>query len=341
MRRTVNAPPDRHAELAAWAAGRAPELVARAEAEAVAVLRDAMLRAALGDVREPAAPAAPADAAAEVVADDDPGELLWAYCVLNAQPLELGDLRGVDSAFPVQLVEAAGMVALVSRVPRAQFGERALRANLNQLPWLERVARAHEAVLDGVLEQATIVPLRLCTLYESEEGVRRMLVEERPTLARALDALSGREEWGIKLLVDPVRLADEVKAGDGQAQEMAAEIEGQSQGGAYMLRRRLERHVREGADRLAGSLSSELRAGLQETGADFVTRPPQNRELSRHEGEMLVNVACLVDHEGLERVRGLVSEFEARFAHLGARVEITGPWPPYNFVLGGDAATFA
>src|SRR5438046_267374 len=67
--------------LARWAAERAPELAARAEAEAVAMLRDALVRAALGERERPQKPAAPARAPAE---SHEPGELLWAYCVLLA-----------------------------------------------------------------------------------------------------------------------------------------------------------------------------------------------------------------------------------------------------------------
>jgi Gas vesicle synthesis protein GvpL/GvpF len=322
------------ADLAAWAHARAPGLIARAEAEAVRVLRDALVAGALGERKAPPAPVVHKR-------EDDVGELVWVYCVLAAGNVVPGGLTGVDPAFPVERVEAAGIAALVSRVPRAEFGAEALRQNLNELAWLERVARAHEELLENALEHATLVPLRLCTLYESEDGVRRMLDQERENLVVALDALVGREEWGLKLLADPQGLADEVRATDPDAMAMAAELDSQSEGGAYMLRRRLERHLHAGADALATEIASDLRARLERSEVEFVTRPPQNRELSRHQGEMLVNAACLVDVAGLERLRVLAADFESRYRELGARLELTGPWPPYNFAVGGDPATFA
>ena len=53
----VSSPPDRDvsAGLERWAADRAPELIARAEAEAVAVLRDALVTAGLRDMRRSSA----------------------------------------------------------------------------------------------------------------------------------------------------------------------------------------------------------------------------------------------------------------------------------------------
>jgi hypothetical protein len=122
---------------------------------------------------------------------------------------------------------------------------------------------------------------------------------------------------------------------------MAAEVESASDAGAYMLRRRLERHLREVADGIAQELVMDVREQFDASGVEFVTRPPQNRDLSQHEGEMLMNAACLVDEAGLERLRDLATTVSEAHEAIGARVELTGPWPPYNFVLDGDAATLA
>lgn len=70
----------------------------------------------------------------------------------------------------------------VSRVGLAEFGAEPLRANLNDFAWLERVARAHEAVLEHALRAATIVPLRLCTIYADAERARAMLAERAAEL---------------------------------------------------------------------------------------------------------------------------------------------------------------
>ena len=325
------------ADLQTWAAARAPELLARAEAEAVARLRDALVAAAVAPVDkvdpqpEPLPPRQP---------DKAQGELIWAYCVLPAEA-RAPRVAGVDPRFPVERVAAGRLSALVSRVPRAEFGPEALRENLNDLAWLERVARAHEAVLEHALSETALVPLRLCTLYENSQGVRRMLEKERVVLQTGLESVTGRQEWGVKLLVDREGLLNHARASSSEASSMAAELDGASEAAAYMMGRRLERHVREVADALAGEVSIDLRSRLESAGFEFVTRPPQNRDLSQHEGEMLVNAACLVDDGELQRLRELAADVETTHAALGARVELTGPWPPYNFVLGADAATLA
>jgi gas vesicle protein GvpL/GvpF len=242
-------------------------------------------------------------------------------------------LTGVRGA-PVERVEAGGLATLVSRVPLAEFAEEPLRRNLNDLAWLERVAREHEAALERVLEDATIVPLRICTIFEDESGVARMLAERRSALDAALGALAGREEWGVKLLVD--RAALEAAAEERVPPEEG--LEGRSAGGAYMLRRRQERQLRDVADRLAGELAEDVHARLQDWASDAVVNRPQNRDLSGHEGDMLLNAAYLVERAKVDQLRELVVELQERHRDLGARIELTGPWPPYNFVPRAEAA---
>jgi hypothetical protein len=241
------------------------------------------------------------------------------------------DVRGVGGA-PVELVKAGGLTALVSHVPAAQFAAEPLRENLNEMAWLEAVARAHENVLGAAFASATIVPLRLCTIYASSESVRWMLEDERDALEAALARLEGREEWGVKLLVDPELLADAARAASPQAAEFAEEAEDRSAGGAYIMRRRLERHVREQADALASELAAQVHARLQDWALDAVSRPAQNRDLSGHEGEMLLNGAYLVEEGRAEELRALAGELESHHRDVGARLELTGPWPPFNFV---------
>jgi hypothetical protein len=99
-----------------------------------------------------------------------------------------------------------------------------------------------------------------------------------------------------------------------------------------MLLRREERRLRETADRLAAELADDVHARLQERAVEARKRPPQNRELSGHEGEMVLNGAYLVERDQADGLRDLVGELEQHHRELGARLELGGPFPPYSFV---------
>jgi len=319
--------------LGRWAAQHAPDVLARAEAEAVKVLRDALVRAAIAERAQSSEPApVPPKPAAR---PSSGATALWAYGVLAADADLPRSLTGVDPGHPVEALSAGGLVALVSRVPLDEFGAEPLRENLNDLAWLERVARAHESVLDQAVQAGTCVPLRLCTIYESDESLRAMLEREAESFADALGHLAGREEWSVKLIVDADALTQEARAQTEDIAGLEQGTEEQSEGGAYMLRRRVERRVRERAAQLATEVAESVHARLEAHAVDAVTRPAQNPELSGHDGEMLLNGAYLVEADRVDALHALVAELERDYGGLGARLDLTGPWPPYNFVPGG------
>jgi hypothetical protein len=165
-----------------------------------------------------------------------------------------------------------------------------------------------------------------------------MLEREHDSLLEALDALTGRQEWGVKLIVDDQRLAEEARARSGEIAALEDELATRTGGGQYMLGRRIERQVREAVDSLSAELAEEVHRELREWAGDSVALPAQNPELSGHEGRMLLNRAYLVEVERVDELRDLVARLEDRHGRLGARVELTGPWPPYNFLSGGRTA---
>jgi hypothetical protein len=313
-------------ELDRWAAGRAADLIARAEAEAVAELKAALLRAATAGRRaEPApAPAPPPRPAPEVEVEAD-GEALWAYCVARDDAALPDGGPGVHPRGELTWLRDGDLALLCSEVPLAEFAEEPLRRNLNDLPWLERTARAHEAAIATAFAQSPVVPMRLCTIFADEAGARGMLRERAAALASALEAIAGREEWSVKLLVDRERLAEELRA-------PAEETGEPGSGAAYLLLRREERRLREAVDERAAGLAEDVHAHLQERAVDARVRPAQNRELSGYEGDMVLNGAYLVERDQADGLRALVAELQERHRALGVGIELGGPFPPYSFV---------
>jgi hypothetical protein len=254
--------------------------------------------------------------------------LIWAYGIVPAEAAPSVGATGVAGG-AVEALAAGTLSVLVSEVPGEEFDAEPLRANLNDLEWLERVARDHEAVLDELVAQTTVVPLRLCTIFADRDGARHMLEREREPLVEALGRLEGRQEWGVKLLVDGDRLA--------AAAAPASEPASGEGGAAYLARRRTERQTREAARSLAVQLVDEVDGALRVHAIAAARLRPQNRELSGYTGNMLLNAAYLLDADEVDALRATADELQERHADHGARIIVTGPWPPYNFAAGEAA----
>jgi gas vesicle protein GvpL/GvpF len=244
----------------------------------------------------------------------------YVYCVMpgDAQP-SLDDVVSVDARHAVEVLRHAGLAALVGRVSLAEFGSEPLKRNLNDLDWLARAARAHQGVLDRAFASGPIVPLRLCTIYADEAHVRGMLEREHDVLLDTLARLRDRSEWGAKLIVDARHEAD---------RESSAPASGRE----YLLGRSRERQARQDAQAITRQAAEEVHEGLRRQSTAATLLPPQSRELYRGEGAMILNGAYLVERSAVERFRAVAEELRARQHEHGLALEITGPWPPYNFV---------
>ena len=251
----------------------------------------------------------------------------YVYCVTAGEPsCSLEGLPGVDARYAVRPIRHAEITALASPVPLTDFGAEPLKRNLNDLSWLERIARAHQRVLDGALKEATVVPLRLCTVFEDDAGVEAMLERQHDVLAGALARLAGRQEWAVKLIADRARRSQgqgsDASAGGGDAQS----------GRAYVDRLRRDRAARSDAQRTTRAAAREIHRDLAARAvATRVLRKPA-RELSDGGGELVLNGAYLVDADHVAEFRAAVKELGDRYGAGGMRLEITGPWPPYSFV---------
>jgi hypothetical protein len=238
-------------------------------------------------------------------------------------------LTGVDPAQPVTILREDALAAVTSQVPLDEFDEARLREHLADMAWVEATARAHESVLDRVCEQAAVIPMRMCTVYRTEGGVREMLHREADALLDALDHLRGKAEWGAKAFIS---LDD-----DGEDHEAGA---GASSGAAYMERKRTQHERRRSALEMAEEAVAIIHERLSDVAADAQTIPLQRPEASGHSGEMILNGVYLVADDALERFHDEVGALQAEFTSHGIELVCTGPWPAYNFVPGTIGAAW-
>ncbi|WP_329259804.1 GvpL/GvpF family gas vesicle protein [Actinoallomurus sp. NBC_01490] len=241
-------------------------------------------------------------------------------------PAVLGDSPGVAGA-PVRGVVTGDLTALVSTVRLDEYGEEALRANLEDLAWIEATARAHHAVVDRAARVAPTAPVRIATVYHDDERVSQVLREGRERFGTALDRITGRSEWGVKAYAYPEddRPAEEAvptATGGGSGQAGA--------GTAYLRRRQEQRRRRTEAGRRLSERAQAIDAELRVHAVAVRRHPPQDPKLSGHAGTPILNVAYLLDDARVPEFQALVRDIDERSPGIG--VEMTGPWPPYSFI---------
>jgi hypothetical protein len=222
-------------------------------------------------------------------------------------------VAAVDSRDEVVVVAEGPVAGLASRVSLAEFDEAALPQRLADAAWLEQKIRAHEQVVEAALAAGAVVPCRFCTVYRDEDDLRRFLDDRGEALAAALARVEGRIELGVKAFAA------------GTVSGEAAEAES---GRAYLEARRREQRAREELAHARAEIVSGLHGRLLGASEDGVVLALQSREVSGREAEMIFNAAYLV--AGRDRFETALAE--AARDHDDLALELTGPWPPYNFV---------
>jgi hypothetical protein len=306
-----------------------PRVRERALERAEKLIEDALVEelvAAAGRGRRPSPSASPVGGNGE----DPPGEAWWTYCVLDARDADdlPSELDGVEPGSLVEVLRERQLAALVSAVPADEYDDVHLREHLEDLEWVERTARRHEAVLEAALANVTIVPLRLCTLYHDREGVRRLLRDHAASLRRSLVNVDGCAEWGVKVFAGSVSLEDEEQAAEEQ-QPVA-----QQSGASYLAHRQRERDRAERASELRTRCVEEVHRRVSDCARESTANPPQRAELHGRDMAMVLNGVYLVERERAKDLYRTVGELEAEWAPRGFVIELTGPWPAYNFVSG-------
>ena len=245
---------------------------------------------------------------------------VWAYAITDqGGGANLSRLTGVAGA-TVRSVAASGFTVLVSDVDLAEFGEVALRRNLEDLAWLEEVARAHHHVIDAAIRLFPLLPTRLATVYSSHAAMAAALARRQEELRAALRRVGGRVEWGVKTYAAPVQAGGETARG---------EVGAGGAGLAYLKRRRAQLNAGERSARAALAGARAVHEELSGRAAQARLHPPQSPQLSGNQMPMLLNTAYLLDASASDGFASAVAA--AATAHPELRLELTGPWPPYSF----------
>ena len=265
---------------------------------------------------------------------------VWAYAVTeHADQTALRGVRGVGES-PVRVVQAAALTAVAGTVRLDEFGEAALRRNLEDLDWLAAVARTHHEVVDAVVRQGPAVPMRLATVYNSDGSLAAMLAQYAGDFRETMLRIGTRKEWGVKAYPGGQQGGGRVRTPDGNSDAEGPETGERGDpraGAAYLRRRRDQLSAASDAKRLATASTRDVHGKLSGLADDSRLHTPQAPQLTGGRKPMLLNAAYLLDESASDMFAIAVATLARQ--HLDIRLELTGPWPPYSFAGTAGGAT--
>jgi len=251
---------------------------------------------------------------------DRPRTYLYAILADEVES-DLGPVETPHGSAPVMGIRAGGLTALISPHTGPPI-ERLSREDIL------RALVAHQGVIEQVMANHPMLPVRFGTVLDSEDTVRQVLSTFRRRLGRALGDIAGAVEIDLSATWELPEIIGEIKE-----EPLVAALAGAAgeDGGQAGLATRIE------AGKLVHEALERRREAYRHGAVD--TLRPLVRDMHRNPvpaEDLVLNLALLVDRERLVEVDaavdGLASEWDGRVAF-----RYVGPLPPYSFatvVLG-------
>jgi hypothetical protein len=232
---------------------------------------------------------------------------------------------GLDGQ-PVAIRAVGPFDAVVSALDAERFGARAWTEHAEDLPWLQEVATAHHGVLQRVVEQTSVVPLRLPGIHEDMPRRQAALRQAEQGLVAALTLVEGHVEMGLHVFGSGTPEAAAALDSDESARQHARS------GRDYLQRKADESHRRSSRPLLEESAADALHQTVAAYSRRAQLHPVQDRAMSGRSEPMLLNASYLVARDEVGPFRENVARLGERLSDQRLTVECTGPWPPYGFV---------
>jgi hypothetical protein len=248
----------------------------------------------------------------------------YVYCLVLAdrRPSLARRPRGLPRTGRLRLLDVdRSLWLVVADAPLDRYGADVINRRLSDLDWVSSLAVEHEAVIESFLGATALLPMKLFTLFSNDDRAVAQIIEERRRIDAVLRRVSGRVEWGVRVVLD----AGKALAANAKAKPRAAPT-----GKSYLTHKKARRDAASELANRARAEVVELFDRLSEEAASARRRPA--RELPVQGGPLLLDAAFLVSRAKSSSFRALADRRGRSLARGGYRVTVSGPWPPYSFI---------
>ena len=238
----------------------------------------------------------------------------YLYCVIksnegrNFGPIGIGKRGDV-----VATVGYNDISAVISNSPMTQYVIN--RENMT----------SHEKVIEEVMQDYTVLPVRFCTIAASAEEVRNLLRRRYPEFRGLLRDMDNKVEMGLKALwKDMNQIFREIAEEDREVRKLKKEAQGKSGQTKTSSKIALGKAVKKALEAKKDKEAAKILSTFKRTAIDLRTNDSFG-------DPMFLNTAFLIDRSREKEFDYLVEELVEKYMDR-ANFKYVGPAPPFNFV---------
>ena len=246
---------------------------------------------------------------------ETPKEGKYIYGIIrHSGPLDYGPIGIGKRGDLVYGINFKDISAIVSNSPIIQYEAR--RVNMI----------THENVLEEVMKQFTVLPVRFSTISEHNDdaGILRILEKEYIKFDDMLSKMEGKKELGLKVLAQEAAIYESIIEKYDEIRSLRDKLINLPADKTHYQRMKIGEMVAEALKKETGNYKDMILNALSPLADDV--------KINDNYGEMMIlNAAFLIKNAAETAFDKVVNELDEKYGNLMI-FKYVGTLPPYNFV---------
>ena len=244
-----------------------------------------------------------------------PKEGKYIYGIIrHSGPLDYGPIGMGKRADIVYGINYNGITAIVSNSPIIIYEAR--RVNMI----------AHEKVLEEVMKQYTVLPVRFSTISEhnDDSGILKILEKDYKKFDDLLTKMEGKKELGLKIVAHEAPVYENIVEKYDEIRTLRGKLMNQPADKTHYQRMKIGEMVAEALKKEIANYKTDILAILKPLADDV--------KVNDNYGDMMIlNAAFLIKNRVETEFDKAVNDLDAKLGTL-MTFKYVGTLPPYNFV---------
>jgi vacuolar-type H+-ATPase subunit E/Vma4 len=185
-------------------------------------------------------------------------------------------------------------------------------------------------VVEQVMAVSPVLPVKFGAIYRTQTSIKQFLEKHHNDIEQALERLRDKAEWSVKGYLVEAEARRIIEATDPAVQAKMATLSS-SPGARYLQQKQLKATIESALDARMALVANELQQALAAHAVDSSSLRLHASSVTGRSERMVFNGGFLLNSEALTDFQAALSEQQDIYKDIDLKLELRGPWPPYNF----------
>lgn len=267
---------------------------------------------------------------------DNMENLTYLYALVPASEIDkepLPSITGFDGEHELFTSKVNdNIVAIVTSLDGEAYSESIIEDKVdNDMEWLQEKAFHHHETISTLNQHYTLIPLKFCTIYKSEDNLRETIGEVKDKVTETFAYLQGKEEWTIKIYCDDSKLRDKLSVNNEKVEAKRQEISNLPKGRRFFEEKKIDRLIDTELENEKDRISESLHNQVKSYAIEQKVKKNWSKDVTGLKEDMILNSVYLLSEDKVEQFKSDIAEWEKNNKGEELRIDANGPWPAYHF----------